>query len=703
MALINKIREKSGYAIGFIAVAMISFMLLGDLLGPNSRLLGGNNNVIGEIAGEEITIQEFENALQGVKQNYAAQTGRQPSEEELVSLREQTWGQMILKVAYKKEFDRLGIAVSDDELVDMVQGNNVHPVIKQTFTNPQTGQFDRSLVAKYLKEDLPKVPAEQQAAWYNFEANLGPERSLTKYNNLIKLSNYVTTAEAKRFQSEQNDKANVKFLYVPFFTISDSTIKVTDAQLQAYLDENKERYKVEESRAIEYVTVPIKPSGSDSASIRKEIDELVAQFAAAENDSLFVNANSDVPFNGTYQNAGSLPEQLKGQSLEEGKVFGPYSDNGAYTIYKVMDVNDNGKPSARASHILIRPENTTPEAKAAAKKKAEGLLAKIKGGADFSLMAAQNGQDGTAAQGGDLGFFSEGAMVAPFEKAVFAARSAGVLPNVVETDFGYHIIKVTSPKTTRNYQIATVVRAISTSDETRDIALRRADELAGTSEDLEALRRNVAKDKILMKAEAKSVRSTDRAINNLANAREVVRWAYAEDTKIGDVSPVYEVDDQYVVAALVSKQEKGYAQVSDMREELTAAVRNELKAQQIIDKLKGGSGPLEQVAAKYGTEAIVKTANGVTFASNTIEGLGYDPIATGKAFGLKEGARTKAFEGQTGVVIVELLDLEKINFTGDLSGVKKQLETMRSGRSEGSVFQLIRDKSDIQDNRIKFF
>jgi peptidyl-prolyl cis-trans isomerase D len=703
MALINKIREKSGYAIGFIAVAMISFMLLGDLLGPNSRLLGGNNNVIGEIAGEEITIQEFENALQGVKQNYAAQTGKQPSEEELVSLREQTWGQMILKVAYQKEFDRLGIDVSDDELYDMVQGNNVHPVIKQTFSNPQTGQFDRSLVAKYLREDLPKVPAEQQAAWYNFEANLGPERNLTKYNNLIKLSNYVTTAEAKRFQSEQNDKANVKYLYVPFFTISDSTIKVTDAQLQTYLDENKERYKVEESRAIEYVTVPIKPSTTDSASIRKEIDALVQQFAAAENDSLFVNANSDVPFNGTYQNAGSLPEQLKGQSLEEGKVFGPFSENGAYTIYKVMEVNDKGKASARASHILIRAENTTPEAKAAAKKKAEDVLAKIKGGADFSLMAAQNGQDGTASQGGDLGFFSEGAMVPAFEKAVFAAKSAGLLPNVVETDFGYHIIKVTSPKTTRNYQIATLVRSISSSDETRDIALRRADELAGTSENLEALRQNVTKDKSLMKAEAKSVRSTDRAINNLANAREVVRWAFSDQTKIGDVSPVYEVDDQYVVAALVSKQDKGYAKVSDIREELTAAVRNELKAQQIIDKLKGASGPLEQVAAKYGAEAVVKTAAGVTFASNTIEGLGYDPIATGKAFGLKEGARSTPFEGQTGVVIVELLGLEKINFTGDMSGVKKQLETMRTGRSEGSVFQLIRDRSDIKDNRIKFF
>jgi peptidyl-prolyl cis-trans isomerase D len=331
------------------------------------------------------------------------------------------------------------------------------------------------------------------------------------------------------------------------------------------------------------------------------------------------------------------------------------------------------------------------------------VLAKIKGGADFSLMAAQNGQDGTASQGGDLGFFTEGAMVAAFEKAVFGAKSTGLLPNVVETDFGYHIVKITSPKTNRNYKVATVVRSISSSDETRDIALRRADELAGTSESLEELRQNAAKDKTLVKAEAKAVRATDRAINNLANAREVIRWAYAKETKVGDISPVYEVDDQYVVAALVSQQEKGYAKVNAIREELTAAVRNELKAQKIMDKLKGASGPLEQVAAKYGTEAIVKTAAGVTFAANTIEGLGYDPIATGKVFGLKQGARSKPFEGQTGVVIVELQQLDKINFTGDMSGVKKQLETMRSGRAEGSVFQLIRDRSDIKDNRIKFF
>ena len=703
MALINNIRKKSGLAVGIIAIALLSFMVLGDLLGPNSRLLGGDQNVIGEIAGEEITIQEFEEALQGVKQNYAAQTGRQPGEEELASLREQTWSQLILKIAYQKEFDRLGITVSDEELVDMVQGNNIHPVIKQTFVNQQTGQFDRSLVVKYLREDLPKAPAEQQAAWYNFENNLTPERQLTKYNNLIKMSGYITNAEAKRYQEEQNNKANVKYLFVPFFAIPDSSIKVTDSQLQAYLDKNKERYKVEENRTLEYVTISVSPSREDSTTIQNDINALVQQFATTENDSLFVKANSDAPYSGNWVNTGSLPERLKGQALEPGKIFGPFNENGNYVIHKVSGVRDNGAASARASHILIKPENSTPEAKAAARTKAEGILAQIKGGADFAQMAAQNGQDGTAATGGDLGFFSEGAMVPPFEKAVFGATSAGLLPNLVETDFGYNIVKVTSPKTTRNYLISTVTRAVSSSDATRDEAFRRADELAGTTKSMEELRQRVAQDKSLVKNEARNIRVTDRAVNNMGNARELVRWAFNEKTDVGDVSPVFEIGDQFVVAALAAKADRGYAKVADIREELTAAVRNEEKAKQIIEKLSKLNGPLEQMSSQYGAQATVRTANSVTFASSNIEGLGYDPVTIGKIFGLKPGARTKPFEAQTGVVVAELLNIDKVNFSGDMSGVKQNMQGARAGRSEGNTYQLIRDKADIKDERVKFF
>lgn len=702
MSLINKIREKSGVAVGLIALAMIVFMVLGDLLGPNSRLFG-SNNVIGEIAGKEITIEEFDKVLEGIKTNYASQTGKQPNENEMTSLREQAWNQMIVKVAYQKELDRLGISVSDEELIDMVQGNNIHPAIKQAFTNPQTQQFDRAMVKNYLKDQLPKAAPEQQAAWTNFESNLGPERSLSKYNNLIRLSSYVTTLEAKRELEEQNTKANLKYLLVPFGSISDSTIKVTDNQLQAYFDKNKEKYKVEEGRSVEYVSIPVRPSAEDSVATKEEFDQIVKQFATVENDSLFVSANSDVPFNGQYVNVGSLPEKLKGAALQKGATFGPYVENGMYTIYKVTNVKDNGPASARASHILIRWDNETPEAKATAKKKAQDVLNQIKGGADFAVMARQHGTDGTASVGGDLGYFSAGAMVAPFEKAVFEAKAPGLLPQLVETQFGYHIIKVTAPKTNRSYQVATIQRAITPSETTRDMAFKKADQLAGESKSAEAFRQNINKDKTLVKGEAKAIKVSDRAVNTLANARELVRWAFNDKTDIGTVSPVFEVDDQFVVATLTGKNEKGYAAIKDIKEELTAAVRNELKSKQIIEKLKGANGSLEQIASKYGAGATVRSANDVTFAAGNIEGIGVDPIAVGKSFGLKPGKRSTPIESQTGVVIIEVASINKTPGAQDLAATRKQLEANRSGRIEGGTYQYIREEAKIKDERVKFF
>ncbi|QMU31164.1 peptidylprolyl isomerase [Adhaeribacter radiodurans] len=702
MSLINKIREKSGVAVGLIALAMVVFMVLGDLLGPQSRLFG-SNNVVGEIAGKEITIEEFDQVLEGIKNNYASQTGKQPNENEMTSLREQAWNQLIVKVAYQKELDRLGISVSDDELIDMVQGNNIHPAIKQAFTNPQTQQFDRSLVKNYLRDQLPKAAPEQRAAWDNFESNLGPERSLTKYNNLIRLSNYVTTVEAKRALDEQNTKVNIKYLLVPFSSINDSSIKVTDDQLKAYFEKNKEKYKVEEGRSVEYVTVPVSPSKEDSLATKEEFDQVVKQFATVDNDSLFVSANSDVPFNGQYVNPGSVPEKLKNANLQKGAIFGPYLENGMYTIYKVTDVKDNGPASSRASHILIRWDNETPAAKAAAKKKAQDVLNQIKGGADFAMMARQYGTDGTASVGGDLGYFSAGAMVAPFEKAVFDAKSLGLLPEVVETQFGYHIIKVTAPKTTRSYQIATVQRAVAPSETTRDMAFKKADQLQGESKSAESFRKNIAQDKSLIKTEAKSIKVGDRAVNTLSNARELVRWAFNDKTDVGSVSPVFEIDDQFVVAVLTGKNKKGYAAINDVKEELTAAVRNELKSKQITEKLKGMNGSLEQIAAKYGAGAAVQSANDITFAAGNVDGLGIEPVVVGQAFGLKPGKRSAPIEGQSGVVVVEVTSMNKTPGTQDLVATRKQLEANRSARIEGGTYQYIREQANIKDERVKFF
>ncbi|GAB3542324.1 SurA N-terminal domain-containing protein [Pontibacter brevis] len=703
MALINKIREKSGWAVGAIAIGLGVFVVGGDLLGPNSRLLGNDTTTVGEIAGEEIDYQEFDQVLQQVKADYEGRTGRAANEGELAMLREQAWNQLIFKIALQKEYDRLGLEVTEEELADMVQGNNIHPAVRQAFTNPQTGEFDRNQVVQYL-QNLDQMGPNARPMWVNFEQSIYADRLQSKYMNLLTKTVYITDAEAKNYYQAQNAAASIKALFVPYFSVSDSAVQVTDAQLQDYYDRNKELYKVDEGRSIEFVTVPVNASPEDTTYLNQEISTIKQQFAAATNDSAFVNANSDAPFDGTYRNPGELPDQLRNQlPLEEGKVYGPYTQNGTIALFKVTDARESDASAVRASHILIKPENDTPEAKAAAQAKAQDVLTQIRNGADFAQMAAQHGSDGTASTGGDLGWFEQGRMVSAFDQAVFNYSGTGLLPNLVETEYGYHIVKVTAPKTNQKYQVAGVFRAIEPSESTRDAAYAVADELSGTSDNAEEFRENAAKNPALVKEEATAIGKNNVVVNNLNNARELVRWAYAKDTDVGDVSPVFEIEDQFVVATLTNKREKGYAKVADVREELTAAVRNELKAKQIIAKLQGQQGTLDQIAASYGPDATVRTADNVTFASAAIPGLGVEPVAVGKAFGLQPGARTAPFEGQSGVLMVELTQMNPAPEINDLSNVKEQLRNTRTNSVQNNAFEAIREKADIKDNRVRFF
>ncbi|MCA8833037.1 peptidylprolyl isomerase [Hymenobacter pini] len=709
MALINTIREKSGWAVGAIIIGLLLFMLGGDFLYGRNSFFGKNDMSVGEVAGEKVEYADFENTLEQAKQAFIQQQQRQPDDQALGYLRDQAWNQTLYRIAFQKEFDKLGLKVSDEELTDMVQGVNVHPSIRQAFTDPKTGQFDVLKVKEYLR-NLDKMDPQAQAAFANFEANLTPERLGTKYNNLLKLSTYVTSAEAKRYNEGQAAQVNLRYLFVPYFTVSDSSVKVSNDQLQAYIDKNKARYKVEDGRSIEYVTIPVTASVDDSVAIKKNVDELAAQFASAPVDSSFVQLNSDAPTKPAYLSPADMPEKLRAQlPLQVGKVYGPYAENGTYSLFKVTGEKAGAQPAARASHILIKADGTTPEADAAAKAKATEVLNKAKAGANFADLARQYGTDGTTATGGDLGWFQQGRMVPEFEKAVFAANSAGLLPNLVKTSFGYHIVKVTAPKTSQTYRVATVQKSIQPTEATRDAAYNKAQQLKGEATDLASFRAAVAKDKSLQKVDAKGLGRGDQAVNNLQGARQLVRWAYGanvegQQAKVGDVSPVFEIGDAYVIAVLTGEREKGTADVASVKPEVTALVRSELKAEQIINKLNAAKGStLEQIAQAYGNGAQVKTADNVVLGQGMIPGLGSEPVAVGKAFGLKPGQKSKAFAGEQGVLIVEPVTATPAPTTADVKAAKQQLTAQRTARADGLIFEAIKQHANVKDNRTKFF
>ena len=707
MALINTIREKSGVAVGLVAVGMLLFIVGGDLVGGKNRLFNRNGQVVGEVAGQKVELADYNNSLEQAKQAFAAQQQRQPDDQALGYLRDQAWNQTIYRMAFKPEWEKLGLTVGDDELVDMVQGDNISPGIKQAFTDKTSGQFDKTRLIEYLR-NLSKLPAENQAAWHNFEANLPAERLANKYNALLKNSVYVTTAEAKRFDTAQKAKATVKYLFVPYGSISDSAVKVTNVQLQAYLDKNQGKYKVEDGRSVEYISIPVIASKEDSAAVKTSIAELATQFASAPVDSLFVSANSEQPYTRAFRSPADLPEQLRKQlPLAQGKIYGPYAENGTYSLYKVTGTGLGKQAAARASHILIKADGTTPAAKAAAKAKAQDILNKIKAGADFAALARQFGTDGTKDQGGDLGWFGQGRMVPEFEKAIFGATSTGLLPNVVETSFGYHVIKITALPTKQTYQVAEVKKTIAPSDATREAAYAKAQQLKGEATDLASFRKLTTTDKTLVKQEAKNLDRSARSVNNLQNARELVRWAFGfnvsgSETKVGDISEVYEMGDQYVIAALTDERAKGTATIANLKQELSALVRNEEKAKQIMAKLPK-AGTLEEMAAKYGPTAQLGTADGLVLGQGSIPNIGFEPVAVGKAFALKPGQKSTAIRGEQGVLVVEPVSTTPVAVVADLKAVRLQLTQQRAQQQDGKIYEAIKAHANVKDNRTKFF
>ena len=705
MALITKIREKSGIAAAAIAISLIFFLVGGDIFSGNSRFFGGSSDVVGEIGGEKINYKDFQKKVEDATQNYTQQAGRSPGEQETNQMRDQVWNQYILDLAYGKEYEALGLSVSAKELVDMVQGENIHPSVRQQFTNPQTGQFDKTYVIQFLK-NFKTMPVAQQQAWASFEKSLAQDRLRTKYENLLKMSTYTTNAEAQKEYSAQTSKVDAHYLYVPFYSVADSTVKVTDSQLEDYLGKHKDAFVGQNTRSIQYVTFPVIPSKQDTASFYNDIKRLAKELAITKNDSAFAMMNSDVktPY---YVTMAEIPESVKGSlgSMTPGGIYGPFKNGMSYSIYKYGGIQKDSLFTVRASHILIQAAKAAPDSvKAAARKRAEGILAQIRGGASFEAMAQQFGTDGTAQQGGDLGYFkNNGSMVKPFENAIFGFSGTGLLANIVETDFGYHIVKVTEAKTNTRYKLAAINRTIAPSQATMDEVLRKTDAFATENNTKDKFEAALKKDRTLLMLRGDKIPEGAAGFNNLQNARDIVRWAFNSDTKIGSISTVFQNENQYIVALETGSTDKNKVKIDDFRDELTAKVRGEMKVEIITKKLSGVSGTLEQMAQKYGAGALVETVTDLTLAQGVLTSAGADPTALGKAFGLKIGQKSKPFKGEAGVFVMETTKSTPAPAMADLTMFKNSSKMIAAQRASYYINEAIKENAKVVDNRAKFY
>jgi peptidyl-prolyl cis-trans isomerase D len=433
-----------------------------------------------------------------------------------------------------------------------------------------------------------------------------------------------------------------------------------------------------------------------------DIKKAIDAFKNSSEDSVyaFTHAEGNIDPYGKYTYA-NLPQGISVDDVTEGNVIGPVLDGDLYLAVKVSKIVNDTLANARAKHILIKPENESAEAKAKAKEKARGILKEIKAGADFGVKALEHGTDGTATRGGDLGWFSTGQMVKPFNDAVFKATKTGLLDDVVETDFGFHIISITNTKTTKAFYLAIVDRAIAPGDATLNESYRMAEEFANdVTNEAEFLKK--ASEQGLPVFDAKNVAPNSTRINTLNEARGLVMWLFRE-AKTGKVSQVYDIDDQNVVAIMTGEVSKGYRSFESVKAEILPIVRNEVKAKIITDKLKGLSGSLEEMASAFGSDANIYTTSDLRLNSNSLPTAGFNPAAIGGAFGVEEGKNSAPITGENGVLIFNVLNKTVAPALDNYSAYAQQLEQTAIRNSSFSIAEAIKLNSNIEDSRYKFF
>lgn len=704
MALIGTLRTKmTKFVVGFIALSLAAFIVGSDLLTPGGQWsMVGDDTTVGEIAGSTVTLEEFQAAIQERENNYILNFGRQPGEGEMLTLRQQAWDLLVARKAIQPQYEKLGLTVSTEEVWDIIQGRNVDESIKSSFLD-SAGNFDRPRLIQYLQSIEAMPPgSEARIRWDIFKRDIAPGRERIKFENLLVKTNHATAAEAEREYRAQNDVAEVKYLFVPFFAIKDS-LPVAESELKAYYQKNKQKYKTEEGRSVSYVSFPVIATAADSASLKEEFEKTINDFRAATDDSTFASLHTDGDSPYTKYTLANIPAYLEPdvRILGPGYLKGPFVDGNSFKAAKVVKLGADTTFSARASHILIRWDNDTDAGKKAAREKAQKILNDLKAGADFASKAREFGTDGTSSRGGDLGWFQSGQMVKPFERAIFAATRPGLLSQLVETEFGYHIVSVTNTKDNRYFMVATIEREIGASDETRNEAYRKADEfvtgLSGVNDFTER-----AKEKGLPLASAANLGTNDRSVNNLAQARQLVTWAF-RNAKVGSVSEVFDLDDIYVVAVVTGKKEKGFKPLDEVKAEITPLVQNQKKGAQIISTLSSKTGTLEELGKLFGADATVNSSSDLKLSSSNLPGVGFDPVAIGRAFGLEKGARGKPFAGENGVVLVENINKTEAPAINSYSIFGNQLKQALDNRGSFQISEALKEAAKIEDKRYRFF
>lgn len=705
MATLQNIRNRGSLMIAIVIGLALGAFILGDMLNSGSNLMKPSQMEIAEIDGESVQYPEFQKKVEELSEIYKMQTQQtQIDENTWEQIREQVWQGYLQKNILGKATENLGITVGVDELFDLVQGANPHPIIQQLFRNPQTGAIDKSTIIQFLKSLETNATPEQKAYWLYIEDQIKQDKLRSKYNTLVSKGLYVTSDEAKKSLEAKNKNANFQYVVLNYSSIADASVTLSDSELKEYYNKHKDQYKQDKTRKIEYITFDVLPSTADNAATQKWITDSKQEFATVTDNAQYVSVNSDTPFDPSYFKKEELPAAMAewAFSAQPGDFYGPYFENNEYKLAK-LDQFKMLPDSVQASHILINPQTIGSAEKA--KALVDSLKRNIELGGNFAEAAMKYSEDpGSKLKGGDLGWFKRKQMVPEFEEAAFSGDVNKLY--VVATRFGYHLIKPTKKgKETNQVRIAVLSRKVEPSTETYQKVYSEASKFASENQSAEAFNKAVLDQKIDKKIA--TVKENDREVVGLEQSRSLVRAAFQADNGSilanNEGSPIFEYGNKFVIGLLTGATEEGASTFEEAKAQVELAVRKEKKAQMLAEKLQSaasGQSDLASVASKLSAE--VKEASGVNFTSFSIPAVGFEPAVIGTVCTLPEGKISAPIEGNNGVYLTKVSSFVTSADT-DLKGEKTRLAQSLGYRAGAQVFESLKKLADIEDKRSKFY
>jgi len=593
--------------------------------------------------------------------------------------------------------------VSSEEVDELVLGNNPHPVVMQLFTDQKTGTFNKSFLVNFLKQT--EVDETAKKYWLFFENQIVDDRMSSKYNSLVSKGLFVTSKQAEFDKNLSAATVDFSYIMKNYSSISDSLVKITSADIEAYYSKHKDDFRKTALRDIEYVTFDIVPSADDINQAEEWINKTKTEFAEAPDPVQFINLTADSRYTGFFVPYSEVPDTLRDFVKKEDlkTVFGPYNEDGILKIAKLIEVADR-PDSVHARHILISAGQTRTLERA--RNEADSLIRLIKSGTSFATLAITNSDDqGSAQLGGDLGWFPEGRMVVPFNNACFTAKKGDIVK--AETTFGVHIIEIINQsKSVRKYNIGIVDRKIIPGSITNQRIYSEASQFAGNNNTYEKFNQAI-KEKGLTKRVANDINPQQKTLPGLESPRSLVIALFqSEKGKIvldANQQAVFEVGDKYVVAFCTRVQEEGIAPMKDVENDIRFQVTKDKKAILIsadFEKNSQGGKSLDQIASAMGLT--VQEATQINFRSYSVPGAGNEPALISAATAAQQGTVAGPVKGENGVFMLTVNSITPTN-NEDLKQLRDRLTATYQMRGSYEAYDALRKAANVVDKRYKFY